>query len=1058
MAGNNDSITEVAGRMTEVAVAGNSGFTTEVTRSMTEVAMAGKNGFMTEVAGSMTEVAQAKKNTFMTEVTGSMTEVAGSMTEVTGSMTEVADAEARKNGFMTEVIESMTEVAMAGKNGFMTEVTGSMTEVVEAKKNSSMTEVAGSMTEVAMARKNGFMSEGTGSMTEVAQARKNISMAEVTGGMTEVAVAEKNGFMTEVAEAEARKNGFMTEVAMAGKNGFMTEVTGSITEVVEAKKNSSMTEVAGSTTEVAMARKNGFMSEGTGSMTEVAQARKNGSMAEVIGGMTEVAVAGKNGFMTEVAGSMTAATTAQKNGLMTKVAGSMTEVARAENNGLMTKVAESMTEVAIAEKNGFTTEVAGSMTEVAVAGKDAFITNVAGSINEVTMARKSGFTTEVAGSMTEGTVARKNGFMSEVVMAANNGFMTGLLALLKTDDDDFMNKVTSQPCSPTGQVDVKYCLSLVEKILNQAMDFTNDVADNTRAKGNQGQNSGLTSPFMGTSVALSSIINKLYDKIKALQTNDAQQTMETLLVELSSFSWAAKAILTLLALSVYYVENWRHAQIQAADDVLCFMARLRGLPTGTSFEIQRTKAFVNLIKETLAFTKCVVDFMSYSKDSGEISAYISANFYYIFVIVLGCSVLFRAMISERNEFLEQDLLTFLNRVMTICQSFKERVQYFEQKEEEHLYKKIDKVSNSCTDIVELLSILFCTNGLSNVYQCFERTTVKVEELKNKSVMLLISDLNLSNDDLATLTSIYNASTFKSNNYEIMWVPITEAHDEAMQKQFLDMRSRMQWYACSSTVSKTAAKFIQKKWQFTQQTKVVVLDQQGAVVNMDAMTMIRLWGWKAFPFTQPKGIELWNTQGINWFELVVDKTIYPFIEHCFERKDLLFLYDSAEDSKTIREIEEYLEKINYSVSHIAIRISTKREQFLTRLENCISSKMQATSNIYDSLTQELLELYTSYKRHGGFAIIARGSSVVVNARLTDFATVLSKHQTWIKRVTQTQAFESVFQEHYKQVIVKPRCHRFYIPCMVGNMPQSIKCIKCSQYMKTAVTFECCHGEH
>ncbi|XP_030441406.2 protein SIEVE ELEMENT OCCLUSION B-like [Syzygium oleosum] len=639
-------------------------------------------------------------------------------------------------------------------------------------------------------------------------------------------------------------------------------------------------------------------------------------------------------------------------------------------------------------------------------------------------------------------------------VAGNNGFMTGLLDLLKTSNNDFMKIVTIQPSSTTEQVNVKYYLSLVEQIVNQAMDFANDVADNTRAKGNRGQSISLTIP-----VALSSIINKLYDKIRALQTNDVEQTMKSLLDELSSFSWDAKAVLTLLALSIFYVENWRHAQIQASDILLCEMARLRGLQTGTSSITRRIKVFVNLIEEILNFINCVVEFMSYSKDSGEMSVSIdiSANFYYIIVSVLGCSVLFRSMISESNEFLEQHLSALLEQVKKISESFKKQVQDFEQKEEEHLYEKVEEVSNSCTDIVELMAALFCTkNDSLTVYQCSERTTV--EELKNKSVMLLISDLNLLNDDLATLTGIYHANNFKSNNYEIMWVPIVEAHNEAKQKQFLDMRSRMEWYTCTSMVSKTAAKFIQKKWQFRQQTKVVVLNQQGKVVNMDAMTTIHLWGWKAFPFTESKGCELWNTQGINWFELVVNETIYPFIEQCFERKDLLFLYDSAEDAKTVHEIEEYLEKINYSVSHIAIRISTKREQFLTRLENCISSKMQVTSDIYDSQTQELLQLYTSYKKQGGFAIVARGSSVVVNARLTDFAMVLSQHQTWIKRVTQKQAFEAVFQEHYKQVIVKSRCHHFYIPNMVGNIPECIKCTVCSRLMKTAVTFECCHGAH
>ncbi|KAK3417414.1 hypothetical protein EUGRSUZ_H03162 [Eucalyptus grandis] len=531
--------------------------------------------------------------------------------------------------------------------------------------------------------------------------------------------------------------------------------------------------------------------------------------------------------------------------------------------------------------------------------------------------------------------------------------------------------------------------------------------------------------------------------------------MDSLLNLLSSFSWDAKAVLMLLTLSVYFVENRRHAQIQASDKVLCLVAILRGLPS----EKQQDEVFVELIKQTLAYTKCVFEYFerySAHEDSLKRSALIdtSANFFHIIVIVLGCSILYNGWTSESNEFAWQDLLDLLKQVTKEYEVFKKRVQDFEKEEEEQLYWQIEQVSESCSDIVELLRTLFD----AEVYQCRQSTTVKVEKLKDKRVMLLISDSNLSNDDLATLTSIYNVSAFKSNNYEIMWVPIMEARDEVMEKQFLDMRSRMQWYSCNSMVSRKAAKFIRDKWQFSQQTKVVVLNEQGKVVNMDAISMISLWGWDAYPFTEAKGKELWKSPEINWFKLVVNKTIYPFIEQCFERRELLFLYDSAEDSNAVREIEEHLEKINYSVSHIAIRINTKRKQFLTRLEYCISSKMQANSDVYDSLTQDLFELYTSYKKHGGFAIMARGSSTIVNARLTDFTTVLSQHQMWIPRVTQTQTFEAVFQEHYRHAIVKPHCHRFYIPNMVGNMPKSLRCKKCSQNMKISVTFECCHGEH
>jgi len=125
---------------------------------------------------------------------------------------------------------------------------------------------------------------------------------------------------------------------------------------------------------------------------------------------------------------------------------------------------------------------------------------------------------------------------------------------------------------------------------------------------------------------------------------------------LSSFSWDAKAVLTLLALSVYYAEHWRLTQIEESDDLLSLTATLRGSHAiGKSSDTQRIKAFValnNLIKLTLEFTKCAVEFVSYPRDFGEISASIdiSARFYYIIVIILGCSVQFSGLISMSNEY------------------------------------------------------------------------------------------------------------------------------------------------------------------------------------------------------------------------------------------------------------------------------------------------------------------------------------------------------------------------------------------------------------------------
>ncbi|KAL3727087.1 hypothetical protein ACJRO7_031913 [Eucalyptus globulus] len=623
-------------------------------------------------------------------------------------------------------------------------------------------------------------------------------------------------------------------------------------------------------------------------------------------------------------------------------------------------------------------------------------------------------------------------------MAGNKSFLTSLLSLL--NDDNFMNDIMTNQ-SETEQVDVNDYLSLVEKILDP--------------KGDQGQNKSSTSQ---SPVPLSSTVNELCCKITcdALHTNNARQTMESLFVKLSSFPWDAKAVLTLSAFSVYYAENEHLEQIEESNYKLGSAAMLRGRRAGKSDFV----ALKNLIRVTSEFTKCAVEFANYCQKFGRLptSTNLRAGFYRVIFGVIGCSVPFSGMISASNEFLGQDLLTFSNRVTGIYESFKKEVEEEIKRvnEEQSSYKKIKELSRSGTGIVELMVKLFCTENDLTVYQCSKRKTVEVTELKNKNVMLLISNLSLSDDELGTLTGIYDASIFKSSNYEIMWVPLVEVHNEETRKQFQDKRSRMLWYSCKSMVSKIAAKFIRKKWKFSEQTQVVVLNRRGQVENFHVMSMIHIWGINAFPFTLGKRNELWRSQVTNWFKLVVNNSVFPNIEQSIEKGELIFLYGSAVGSKTIERIEGHLSKIRSDLFKFSNH-KANREQFFTRLDSCMSLKMQESSDVYDSQTEELVKLYTSYKQDGGFAIVARGSSVVINTRLTDFEMVLSQHQHWFNS-TNAKTFETVFKAYYDKVVDKSLCHHFYIPSMVGNIPDKIKCRDCNRYLKTVITFECCHSAH
>lgn len=602
-------------------------------------------------------------------------------------------------------------------------------------------------------------------------------------------------------------------------------------------------------------------------------------------------------------------------------------------------------------------------------------------------------------------------------MAGNKSFMTSLLDLL--DDEKFMNKFTSKH-SETEQVDVKDYLSLVEKILGP--------------EGDQIQNRSSTSL---SHVSLSSTINELYCEItcKALHTNDACQTMTALFDKLSSFSWDVKAVLTLSAFSAYYAEYRRLAQSEESDYNIKLAAALRGL-RAHNLNIRPLK---DLIKVTLEFIKHTVKF---ANDLAAIN--IGAIFYQSIIGVIGCSFLFSAMISAGIEFPGQDLKTFLDQVTKKYESFKKQV---EEHDEERQYKKLKELRRNPAGIVELVTVL----SSAEVYQCWTKKTVKVEELKNKNVMLLISALTFPNEDIITLTSICDES--RKSHYEIMWVPIADEKDD---EEFLKTRSRMNWYSCNSIVSKAAAKFIRKRWQFKKQTQVVVLNKEGEVVNADAMSMIYVWGLKALPFTQDRGRKLWDEHSENWLEPVLN---FKYVEQSFKSEELTILYGSAEDSELVKKVDSHLTIIKNRFSFFrGFNINTERVKFLTHLERCIFTKMRVSTELSDPLTKDLLELYAGYKKQSSFGIIARGSRVVVHIGLTHLEKWLSQHEEWIKKRSNKQDFDKQIQDFYRQSVAETECLKFQIPNMVGNIPEYNKCPNCSQNMEKVVTFKCCHGKH
>lgn len=165
--------------------------------------------------------------------------------------------------------------------------------------------------------------------------------------------------------------------------------------------------------------------------------------------------------------------------------------------------------------------------------------------------------------------------------------------------------------------------------------------------------------------------------------------------------------------------------------------------------------------------------------------------------------------------------------------------------------------------------------------------VNIDVLRRKSVLLLISSLDILPDELSILEQIYNESrvhpTRMENQYEIVWIPIVDRSVEwtdAMQKQFENLQSTMPWYTVydPSLIDRSVIRFVREKWHFRNKPILVVLDPQGRVVSPNALHMMWIWGSSAFPFTSVKEEALWKEE--TWrLELLVngiDPTILTWV--------------------------------------------------------------------------------------------------------------------------------------------------------------------------------------
>lgn len=128
-------------------------------------------------------------------------------------------------------------------------------------------------------------------------------------------------------------------------------------------------------------------------------------------------------------------------------------------------------------------------------------------------------------------------------------------------------------------------------------------------------------------------------------------------------------------------------------------------------------------------------------------------------------------------------------------------------------------------------------------------------------------------------------------------------------------------------------------------------------------------------------------------------------------------------------------------------------FWNRIDSFFFSKTQRKSEP-DPVTHEIQKLL-SYKNESGWAVLSKGSRVVVSGHGTSFLKVLEEFEKWKEYVRQT-GFEVCFKEYHDKLLhTTRRCCRVDIPITTGKIPEHMKCPECPRVMEAYISFKCCH---
>ncbi|KAL3512661.1 hypothetical protein ACH5RR_025378 [Cinchona calisaya] len=685
--------------------------------------------------------------------------------------------------------------------------------------------------------------------------------------------------------------------------------------------------------------------------------------------------------------------------------------------------------------------------------------------------------------------------------------------MISLSDDTVMTKQIQATHAPDGrELEVKPILHVIEAILHHVSPGIDGVINGTHHEDVDARLddkvalAGTEGIFDGLAYMIHKISCEL--SCKCLGGGDAHATTMAILNMISSYTWDAKVVLSLGAFAVHYGEFWLIAKLFATNPLAKSVAILKQLPDiieHSNALKTRFDAINNLIKAMLDVTKCVVELRGlpgkYIPDDTPVMAialaHIPTAVYWTIKSMVACSSLITSLLGMSYEVIGSttetwELSSLAHKLSSIHGHLKTQL--------ENCYLHIAEVHQA--EYFQMLVYLFETTHFDNLkilkaliynkddLQPLEigssKTRVNVEVLRRKTVLLLISDLDLSLEELPVLTRIYQEAQSRPEfQYEIVWLPIVDRSqtlNEGHDQKFKQMQSSMPWHTLHhpSLLEPAVTKYIKEVWHFEKKMMLVVLDPQAKVVCPNALHMVWIWGNIAYPFTLFKEEQLWKEE--TWrLKLLVDDIDRSILEWIAEEK-FICLY-GGENIEWMRRFttaarnvanaasiklemiyvgmknsKERVRKINSTITmeNLGHCLSDPTDvwYFWTRVESMLYSKIQHGKTIHnDKIMQEVTTILSFDGSDQGWALISRGTVEMARAKADTMLTSLTDYATWEGDAKQ-KGFITALNEYLQRIHTPGHCNKLILPGIAGGIPELVVCAECGRPMDKFFMYRCC----